>query len=107
HRAQVDELEIAPIRADRRLPIEHGPAVLELDRERGASQERARDDEPGAGNRKVQRPVQRRPPRDGRSSSIAASKKTRTAASKPIEVVVLAAEELRIHCTSSGSLRIM
>ena len=107
HRAQLEELEVDAVLADARLPVENGPGALELDRERGNGQERAREDEPAAGDRKVQRPVQRGPPRGGASSSVAASKKTRTAASKPIEVVVLVAEVLRSHCTPSGSFRIM
>src|SRR5438094_653777 len=53
HRAQLEELEVEAVLADARLPVENGPAVLELDRERGNGQERARDDEPGPRDRDV------------------------------------------------------
>src|SRR4051794_35407043 len=59
HRAQLEELEVEAVLADARLPVEHGPTVLELDRERGNGQQRARDDKAAAGNRNVERPVQR------------------------------------------------
>ena len=49
-----------PSLPDARLPVEHGPAVLELDRERGDGEQRARDDEPGRGRDDVEAlPVQR------------------------------------------------
>src|SRR6266550_997852 len=70
HRAQLEELEVDAVLADARLPVEDRPTVLELDRERGDGQEWAREDEPAAGDRKVQRPVQQGPPRDGASSSV-------------------------------------
>ena len=61
HRAQLEQLEVLAVLADARLPEEHRAAVVELDRERGRSEERARDREPGAGERDVERAVQRVP----------------------------------------------
>ena len=47
--------------ADAHLAVEHGPAVLELDRKRPERDERTREHEPGAGDRDVERAVQRVP----------------------------------------------
>ena len=61
HRAQLEELEVRAVLADARLAVEHGPAILELDRERGEREQRTRENEAGAGDRDVERAVQRVP----------------------------------------------
>ena len=61
HRPQLEELEVRAVLADARLPVEDRPAVLELDRERGEREQRAREHEPGAGDGDVERAVQRVP----------------------------------------------
>ena len=68
HRAELQQLEVDAVLADARLPKEHRPAVLELDRERGGGEERARDDEPEPRERDVRRggsPRRRRIPGGG------------------------------------------
>ena len=61
HRAELEELEVLPVLADAHLPEQHRPAVLELRRERGESQQRARDDEPEPREREIECPVHRVP----------------------------------------------
>ena len=62
HRPQLQQLEVHAVLADARLPVEDGPAVLELDRERAATASSGlATSEPGAGERDVERPVQRVP----------------------------------------------
>ena len=57
HRPQLQQLEVLAVAADARLPVEHRAAVLQLHRERAGGEKRARDDEPGAGDRDVERPI--------------------------------------------------
>src|SRR4051812_44000632 len=54
HRAQLQQLEVTPVLADARLPVEDGAAVLELDRRRGDRQQGARDGETSRGRDDVQ-----------------------------------------------------
>ena len=61
HRAELEQLEVLAVLADAHLPEQHRPAVLELRRERGDGQQRARDDEPEPRERDVERAVQRVP----------------------------------------------
>ena len=53
HRAQLEELEVEAVLADARLPVEDGPTVLELDRERGDGEQRTREDERRSRDRDV------------------------------------------------------
>ena len=61
HRPQLQQLEVVAVLADARLLEEHGAAVAELDRERGEREHRAREGETGAGDRDVERAIQRVP----------------------------------------------
>ena len=61
HRPQLQQLEVLAVLADARLLEEHRPAVAELDRERREREHGARKRETGAGDRNVERPVQRVP----------------------------------------------
>ena len=49
HRAELEQLEVLAVLADARLAVEDGAAVLELDRDRGRGEQRARDCEPEGG----------------------------------------------------------
>ena len=46
HRAELEQLEVLAVLADTGLAEEDGAAVLDLDRDRGGSEHRARDGEP-------------------------------------------------------------
>ena len=61
HRPQLQELEVAAVLADAGLLEEDRAAVVELDRERGGREQRARDRQPGARDRDVERAIQRVP----------------------------------------------
>ena len=61
HRAQLDHLEVGAILAHASLPVDDGAAILELDRERGEAEERAREREPDTGDGGVHSPVHRVP----------------------------------------------
>jgi hypothetical protein len=49
HRPQLEQLELLAVLSDALLPVEDWPAVLELDRERPGSQERAGQHQTGRG----------------------------------------------------------
>src|SRR4051794_15293545 len=61
HRPQLQQLEVDAVLADAHLLVEDRPAVLELHRERGGGEQWARDGEAEAGDRDVERAVQRVP----------------------------------------------
>ncbi len=61
HRPELQQLEVLAFPADAHLAVEDRPAVLELDRERGETEQRAREHEPRAGDRDVERAVHRVP----------------------------------------------
>ena len=61
HRAQLEELEVLSVLPNARLTEENRTAVLELDRDRGRSEERARHGKAEAGDHDVGEPVHRRP----------------------------------------------
>ena len=48
HRPELEHLEVLAVPADARLPVENRPAALELRRERGEPEERAREHETDA-----------------------------------------------------------
>ena len=61
HRPELEHLEVGAVLAHARLAVEDRPPVLELRRERGRPEQRAREDEARAGDRDVRRAVQRVP----------------------------------------------
>ena len=61
HRAELQHVEVDAVLADAGLPVQHGAAVLELRRERGERDERAREHEPDPGHGDVRRAVHRVP----------------------------------------------
>ena len=61
HRPELQQLEVGAAAADARLPVQHRAAILQLHRERAGGEKRARDDEPDARDRDVERAVHRVP----------------------------------------------
>jgi len=61
HRAQFQELELVPLKADPPLPVQNGAAVFELDRDGGEGKDRTSDCQPEARDRRVESSVQRVP----------------------------------------------
>ena len=61
HRPQLQQLEVRPVQADPRLPVEDRAAVLELDRDRRRGEQRAREREAERGADDVERAVHRVP----------------------------------------------
>jgi CheY-like chemotaxis protein len=61
HRPQLPQLELLAAAPDPALPVEHGAAILELDREGGRGEERARERQAQRGSRYVQGTVHRVP----------------------------------------------
>jgi hypothetical protein len=59
HRPQLEQIEIAAALPDAALPIEHGPPVLELDRDCRRREERTREGQAKAGADNIRGPVQR------------------------------------------------
>jgi hypothetical protein len=57
HRPQLQQVEVDAVLADAALPVQHGAAVLELDRDRSSREQRGRDDEGGACDGKVCRTI--------------------------------------------------
>ena len=61
HGAKLQQLEVGPVPADAHLAVQNRPAVLELHGQRAEREEWARQDESRAGDRDVERAVQRVP----------------------------------------------
>ena len=61
HRAQLQDLEVLAVPSSARLAIENRPAAVELGRQRSGSEDRARQNEAGAGDENVGYAVQRVP----------------------------------------------
>ena len=61
HRAELEDVEVDTVLAHPRLAVHDRASVLELRRERSESEQRARQDEAGSGDRDVGRTVHRVP----------------------------------------------
>src|SRR5207253_5525196 len=61
HRPELEQVELQAVVADASLPVEHRATVVELDRDRGQREQRARKRQPERGARDVERPDQRVP----------------------------------------------